>query len=411
MQKQRRSLSFVLFCLFMLSIAHAQNEVPIHPVDGQFITEWLVLGPFFPDDLDKDFLVDGSGEANIEPKEGDTVVNAQGDTLTWKRYRTQGSLIELTHAVGYYVHATAYAFSTLRSEAEEKVRILLGSDDGASVWINGEQVHHNPVNRSFTFDEDFEADFFAGANRCLVKVSNDLGGLGDWGFAMRAFPHNQPVLVTRKFFLSSDHLKDGIWLPGALWKYHSGDKEEWASPEFDDSSWELVRPGLRLNELPKNGWQGVGWFRLHIVIDSTLFNKPLGLSILQAGASQIYLDGTLIYTFGEHSDDWTGVPKVLTFDEKKKHVIAVRYSNLTVNKFHRAGWPAAGFVLQLGNVNQMAEERIRKERTLIGYQKVFTSLPLAIGLLYLILFAFFPGLRQNLFFALFLFSYAAAVFF
>jgi serine phosphatase RsbU (regulator of sigma subunit) len=37
-------------------------------------------------------------------------------------------------------------------------------------------------------------------------------------------------------------------------------------------------------------------------------------------------------------------------------------------------------------------------------------LPLAIGLLYLILFAFFPGLRQNLFFALFLFSYAATIF-
>ncbi len=58
-----------------------------------------------------------------------------------------------------------------------------------------------------------------------------------------------------------------------LWKYHAGDKQEWTKPAFDDSSWELVRPALRPNELPKNGWQGVGWFRLHIVFDSK-FIKP-----------------------------------------------------------------------------------------------------------------------------------------
>ena len=88
MQKHGRSLSFVLFCLFMLPVAHAQNDVPIHPIDGEYIKEWLVLGPFFRDDLEKDFLVDVGGEANIEPKEGNTVVTAQGKTLTWKRYQT-----------------------------------------------------------------------------------------------------------------------------------------------------------------------------------------------------------------------------------------------------------------------------------------------------------------------------------
>ena len=34
MQKHGRNLSFVLLCLFMLPIAQAQNDVPIHPVDG-----------------------------------------------------------------------------------------------------------------------------------------------------------------------------------------------------------------------------------------------------------------------------------------------------------------------------------------------------------------------------------------
>ena len=36
--------------------------------DGKYIREWLVLGPFFPDDLDRDFLADAGGEANIQPR-------------------------------------------------------------------------------------------------------------------------------------------------------------------------------------------------------------------------------------------------------------------------------------------------------------------------------------------------------
>ena len=128
----------------MLPVAQAQNEVPIHAVDGEYIKEWLVLGPFFPDDLEKDFLVDGGGEANIEPKEGDTFATAQGDTLTWKRYRTNRSFVDLLNVVGNYEHATAYAFCILKSNVEGKNQILLGSDDGVAVWINGKRAHYNP---------------------------------------------------------------------------------------------------------------------------------------------------------------------------------------------------------------------------------------------------------------------------
>jgi serine phosphatase RsbU (regulator of sigma subunit) len=408
MQKHSRNLSFILFCLLMLPVLQAQNKVPIPPVDGEYIKEWLVLGPFFPDDLEKDFLIDADGEANIEPKEGDTVVTAQGDTLTWKLHQTNRNIVDLLNVVGNHQYATAYAFCTLKSDVEGKNQILLGSDDGVALWINGRRAHYNPAARFLFLDHDnFEADLNKGANRCLIKVSQ---GILDWGFAMRVMPHNQPVLATPKFFLSSDVLTHEIMLYRIQWKYHPGDNKEWAKLDFDDSSWEFVYPELRPNELPKSGWQGVGWFRLHIVVDSTLINKLLGLSIMQAGAAQLYLDGTLTYTFGEHSNDRTGVAKALTFDGKKKHVIAVRYSNTSFKKFHDIGFES-GFSLRLGNGNQMTRDRILYERTLINFQMIFTSLSLAFGFLHLILFAFSPRLKQNLYFALFLFSYAATIFF
>ena len=402
----------------MLPVAHAQNDVPIHPVDGQYITEWLVLGPFFPDDLEKDFLVDVGGEAHIEPKEGDTVVTAQGDTLTWKRYQTQGSLIDLTHAVGNYLHATAYAFCTLRSEAEEKVKILLGSDDGASVWINGQQVHHNPVDRPLTPDEDmFEADFLAGANRCLVKVSN---GLGHWDFSMRAFPHNQLVLGTPKFFLSSDHLKDEIWLDDRLWKYHQSDNTAWANPEFDDSEWETTNTQLDPNNLPKSGWNGIGWFRLHVVVDSTLWNRPLALNVWQVGASEIYLDGRLVAQFGKVGSskrdeegyvtintDFLPPPKSIVFG-KTDHVIAVRFSNFNfTEKYPQLG---QGFRIVLSDLNSAIASSASQRMVTANIRMVLTIVPLVFAILHLLLFLFYQRAKENLYYALFT-SMLGAVFF
>ena len=40
---------------------------PTHPVDGEYIKEWLVLGPIPSEDFNTDFLTDVGGEANINP--------------------------------------------------------------------------------------------------------------------------------------------------------------------------------------------------------------------------------------------------------------------------------------------------------------------------------------------------------
>ena len=109
---------------------------PIYPIDGEYIREWLVLGPFFPDDLEKDFLADAGGETNIHPQEGDTIgfdtrspglsakrietystqATEDGRELTWQRYQTKGNIIALLEAIGDYKNATAYAFYVLQVE-------------------------------------------------------------------------------------------------------------------------------------------------------------------------------------------------------------------------------------------------------------------------------------------------------
>ena len=116
-------------------------------------------------------------------------------TLAWKRYTTEGNIVDLLKAVGVHENATAYAFVSLLSEVGGNAEISLGSDDGVAIWMNGQRVHHNPVNRPITLDEDvFEADFLAGLNRCLVKVGN---GIGRWEFAMRVLPPERAVISGR----------------------------------------------------------------------------------------------------------------------------------------------------------------------------------------------------------------------
>ena len=185
--------SVIVFFCFYIAIAHAQDNVPTHPVDGTFIKEWLVLGPFFPEDLETDFLASVNGEAFANPKPGDTVTTAEGKTLTWTVYRSEGNLINLLHAVGNHREAVCYTFCLLESERGGDGEILVGSDDGVAVFLNGQRVHTQIVRRPIVVDEDRVAvSLRPGKNRCLMKVSN---GHQNWALTARVFPPTRAVIA------------------------------------------------------------------------------------------------------------------------------------------------------------------------------------------------------------------------
>lgn len=70
----------------------------------------------------------------------------------------------------------AYALINIVSPREQKnVKMGVGSDDAVKVWLNGEVVHVNDVNRGATDIQDrFFVDFNKGENLLLVKVTDDL---------------------------------------------------------------------------------------------------------------------------------------------------------------------------------------------------------------------------------------------
>lgn len=185
--------SVLIFFTFYLAVAHSQNTVPTHPVDGTFIKEWLVLGPFFSDDLKTDLLASVNGETLANPKPGDTVTTAEGEMLTWAVYRTERNIIDLQRVIGRHQEAVCYAFCLLESDHGGDGEFLVGSDDGVAVFLNGQRVHTHQVRRTIVVDEDkVPVSLCPGKNRCLVKVSN---GFRKWEFAARVLPPTRAVVA------------------------------------------------------------------------------------------------------------------------------------------------------------------------------------------------------------------------
>ncbi len=207
----------------------------------------------------------------------------------------------------------------------------------------------------------------------------------------------------------SDNLHD------APWKYHPGDNPDWAKPDFDDTTWKYLSPLITQDNLKNKEWQGIGWFRLHISVpDEELWNKPLALIVsYQAGASEIYLDGELIYSFGkvgnkkeEEEHYWERDPQGFSFSAKTDHVIAVRYSNYSYNQFT----PVLGFRLRLSELNAAIKFRTILLRELTTIQMVISAVLGFLMLQHLLLFIFYPKAKENLYFSILTGSSAAIVF-
>ena len=135
--------------------------------------------------------------------------------------------------------------------------------------------------------------------------------------------------------------KSGVIMLEKGWRWHAGDNQAWANPTLDDSRWDSLRPTRTLNTQDKPLAAGIGWLRLHLIIDSALTVRNLQFNADQAGASEIYLDGKLIRRFGTVSAnarvqvsysptnyEWYPLP----INTPGPHVLAVRWA------YHKPAW-------------------------------------------------------------------------
>lgn len=144
--------------------------------NGDFIGQWSFLGPF-----PKPFEVDKLG--------GEAEFSAVAPVLSgeWKAREPDLTSV-MTNNLGLLFgespNSFLYALTTLESPVDQQADLLLGSDDGFALWLNGECLASRlETYRGVVPDSDaFPVRLRKGRNVLLVKISQAGGA---WGFCVR----------------------------------------------------------------------------------------------------------------------------------------------------------------------------------------------------------------------------------
>ncbi len=193
------------------------------------------------------------------------------------------------------------------------------------------------------------------------------------------------------------------------WRYHDGDSAAWALPAYSDGHW--AKPGSLVTYEGKDAqpFSGICWFRLRVEVDSAVAGLPLAMSIEQFGASEVFLDGKRLRSFGRIGGpggkgaaytDPQGEPYIFRFSTPGAHTLAVRHAEWNARQtWGRNG--AVGFEMALGEANARTDTYVTETKaaavTLIFMSAVF----FALGLLHFLLWLYQRGVRSNGLFSLF----------
>ncbi|MEO6882847.1 MAG: SpoIIE family protein phosphatase [Bacteroidia bacterium] len=214
---------------------------------------------------------------------------------------------------------------------------------------------------------------------------------------------------------------NSLWILDKDWKYASGDDTTWARTNFDDSKWDTtVSTEIDLSKLKQNIFTGACWFRLHVLVDSSLRNKSMTLFFIPThGAADVYVDGKLIFSIGKfstHSEEEetaSMLPHSIVFNSNPYHTIAIRYSNYAqLNYFltKSASKQTLGF-----EANLVEDDFGSTIRDYLSYGSsiimAIVAFYCAMTIVHLLLFVFYREQKSNLYYFLFTLSVSAYLYY
>jgi len=142
-------------------------------------SEWKVLGPF--SSRDRQGLETAFFDETAAPD-----FDAEHETEDGHRIRWRTPEVDLrdgqphdTLQFGAGDWDTIYLARTITAEADHEPVLALGMDDSLAVWVNGEEVFRKKSNQAVGADQELvKIALVKGDNRVLLKVVNNMGGMG-----------------------------------------------------------------------------------------------------------------------------------------------------------------------------------------------------------------------------------------
>ena len=190
-------------CLLIIALSSIVNlsycEIPTY--DNQpssaFLRNWLLCGPF-PNPAGAynnreqnqpgfyfDYLQAHGGETNLSVQAGQKEL-FENTSAEWIEYQSDTNSVDLDKAVSIKPYVLSYAYCEITSAEEKPCFIAMGSNDGARVWFNGEQILDLPVERGLRSDDNIIPIVLKkGRNTLLLKIAETQNL---WGFCCRLVP-------------------------------------------------------------------------------------------------------------------------------------------------------------------------------------------------------------------------------
>jgi len=125
-----------------------------------------------------------------------------------------------------------------------------------------------------------------------------------------------------KAFVSEDNLVRLQGLEGK-WQFSIGMNEEWASPKFNDSSWESIRVPSPWEDEGYNGYNGYAFYRKKITVSSKYKDRMLYLNLGYIDdVDEVYFNGNKIGSTGSFPPNYS-----TAYNAERIYYIPAEYIN------------------------------------------------------------------------------------
>jgi hypothetical protein len=145
----------------------------------EYVPEWWVIGPF-PNPRDQSLARLGLDTPYPPEKQIDldaTYKGVGGQNVGWKKLKTPPSGRFDLYMFDPYELVVVYALTYIYSPKDQTVPLLLGSDDGVKVFLNGKEIHRFLAVRIAEPDQDnVPLKLKRGWNTLMLKIENNFGG-------------------------------------------------------------------------------------------------------------------------------------------------------------------------------------------------------------------------------------------
>jgi len=174
----------------------ASNLVALRKIENLsgFVVNYLICGPFNEDNkltsckaLNKNYL--SCPEPDAAPRAG----RQEGKNgPTWRTFAVRHGFTANLRYEYSKEGIVSYAAAYLYCPKAQPAKLLLGSDDGFKLYLNGRQVGYNHVHRGLGVDNDIlDVNLKKGPNLLLLKIEHNFGA---YEFCLRVTdPQGKPI--------------------------------------------------------------------------------------------------------------------------------------------------------------------------------------------------------------------------